>query len=79
MQLEILCTPKFDSEESSAVDAIATLLGISREDAVREAVKFFAAECVPTHKANGKPNPSSCRMCAHTRRGHARACAHAGC
>lgn len=49
MELEILCTPEFTDEESAAIDKVAALLNVSREEVIRSAVKTFCAECVPTH------------------------------
>lgn len=49
MPLEILCTPDFTNADNKMIDRIATTLGVSRESAIRRAVKFFAAKCVPTH------------------------------
>ena len=49
MTLDILCTPNFNREESDAIDHAAEALHLSREEVVRSAVKFFVAQCVPTH------------------------------
>ena len=48
MELEILCTPEFTDEESAAINKVAALLKVSREEVIRSAVKTFCAECVPT-------------------------------
>ena len=54
MELDILCTPSFSPEESEAIDSVALKLGIAREEVIRKAVQFFAAQCVPTQsKATG--------------------------
>lgn len=50
MSLDILCEVKFSAKDNAALDRAATLLGKSREDIVREAVRLYAAQCVPTHK-----------------------------
>ena len=49
MPLDILCTPDFDKEDRALIDQLAAALGISRDEVVRKAVKYFAAQCVPTH------------------------------
>lgn len=67
MTLEILCTPKFSNADNKTIDLLAATLGISREAAVREAVKFFCAKCVPTHSAKKVRSFFSLRKCAHTR------------
>ena len=56
MTLDILCTPDFNCEESEALDQAAKALHLSREELVRTAVKYFAAQCVPTHGAVVLPN-----------------------
>ena len=56
MELDILCTPSFTPDESEAIDNIASELGIAREEVIRKAVKYFAAQCVPTQdKEAGTP------------------------
>ena len=50
MELDILCTPSFSPEESKAIDSIALELGITREEVIRNAVKLFVAQCVPTQR-----------------------------
>lgn len=52
MTLDILCTPAFTAEESNDINRVAATLNLSREEVIRTAVKFFAAECVPTHGAH---------------------------
>lgn len=47
MPLDILCTPDFNEEELALIDQLAAMLGIRREEVVRKAVKYFAAQCVP--------------------------------
>lgn len=48
MELEILCTPKFSKAESAELDRLAARLHTTREKIVREAVRDFSAQCVPT-------------------------------
>ena len=54
MSLDILCEVKFNQKEEAALDSAAKRLGMTKEEGVREAVKFFAGKCVPTHKAPHK-------------------------
>lgn len=68
MRLDILCTPEFTDADNKTIDLLAATLGVSRESAVRKAVKFFCAKCVPTHSAFPGCTASSLSMCAHTRR-----------
>lgn len=49
MPLKILCTPDFNKSELAAIDRIAAEKHTTREKIVRRAVRFFAAQCVPTH------------------------------
>lgn len=49
MELEILCTPEFTDDEMEEIDAAARSLGTTREDVIRQSVRFFASQCVPTH------------------------------
>ena len=67
MTLEILCTPKFSNADNKTIDLLAATLGISREAAVREAVKFFCAKCVPTHRPKTLRRFFSLSKCTHTR------------
>lgn len=48
MPLEILCTPRLSKAEAAALDKIAATLNTTREKLVREAVRIFSAQCVPT-------------------------------
>lgn len=50
MPLKILCIVKFNDTESASIDKVAASMGVSREEAIRHAVKIFSAKCVPTHK-----------------------------
>jgi len=54
MPLKILCTPDFNKTELAELDRIAAKLHTTREKIVRRAVRFFAAQCVPTHGKPGK-------------------------
>lgn len=54
MSLDILCEVKFNAKEEMALDSAAKRLGKTKEEVVREAVKIFASQCVPTHKAPRK-------------------------
>ena len=52
MTLDILCEiDNIPDDDSAQLDAIAHDLGITREEAIRRAVAFYAAECVPTQRA----------------------------
>jgi len=53
-EVHILCTPSFSKEEDVLITCIAKVLNVSREEAIRSAVQFFASSCVPTH--NSKRN-----------------------
>lgn len=48
MVLEILCTPDFSDDEIKDIEQAAASLGITPEEVVRNAVRRFAAQCVPT-------------------------------
>jgi len=48
MSLEILCTPRLSKAEAAALDKIAAARNTTREKLVREAVRIFSAQCVPT-------------------------------
>lgn len=48
MTMEILCTPYFTDTERDEINRCAEKVHMSAEKFVREAVKFFAAQCVPT-------------------------------
>lgn len=48
MTLEILCTPRLSKAEAAALDKIAAARNTTRENLVREAVRIFSAQCVPT-------------------------------
>lgn len=50
MPLMIVCTPKFSQKELVAIDEIATTLHKTRDEVVREAVKYYSAKCVPTQR-----------------------------
>lgn len=50
MSLDILCSAKFTKSESEKIAAGAASLGMSREEYIRAAVKFYAGQCVPTQK-----------------------------
>lgn len=54
MSLDILCEVKFNAKDQQALESAANRLGMTKEEVVREAVKFFAGKCVPTHKAPHK-------------------------
>ena len=49
MNLEILCTPRLSKAEAATLDKIAATRNTTREKLIREAVRIFAAQCVPTH------------------------------
>ena len=51
MTLDILCEVPFTNEEERDLAAAATILGMTREEFIRVAVKSFVAECVPTQNA----------------------------
>ena len=71
MTLDILCTPNFNREESDAIDQAAEALHLSREEVVRSAVKFFAAQCVPTQGAIALPgNGFFIGVCVPTQKVH---------
>lgn len=57
MKLEILCTSEFSDEENAEIDREAQKMGVSREDFLRKAVRFFVSKCVPTQ---GKSDPAGC-------------------
>ena len=69
---EVLCTTTLNSNESAFVDLVAKRLQISREMAIRKAVAFFSAQCVPTQSAKKRPSNIFRSMCTHTRRGTVR-------
>ena len=69
--LDILCSADFNSQEIKALDTLATLLGKSREEVVRLAVRIFAGQCVPTHPAPLGGAAFSRAMCTHTSTGRA--------
>ena len=48
--MKILCMVKFDNAESKSIDRLAAHFGMSREKAIRHAVKIFSAKCVPTQR-----------------------------
>lgn len=52
MNIDILCEVKFSERDNAALDRAATLLHMSREDVVREAVRLYTAQCVPTQKSD---------------------------
>ena len=54
MSLDIPCEVKFNQKEEAALDSAAKRLGKTKEEVVREAVKFFVSQCVPTHPAPRK-------------------------
>lgn len=58
MCVEILCEVKFPPRETKRLDALAARLGITPELAVRRAVAFFSAQCVPTQRKAKKPGTS---------------------
>ena len=63
MMLEILCVTSFTSREAVELEKAASELGISKEVLIRNAVRYFSAECVPTQKATkGQPlaSPAEC-------------------
>lgn len=50
MSLDILCEVTFPAKEDAALTRVAILLGKSKEEVVREAVRFYSSQCVPTQK-----------------------------
>jgi hypothetical protein len=50
MSIDILAEVKFTDKEEAALIEAAAALGKTKEEVVREAVRFFVAECVPTQK-----------------------------
>ena len=51
MSFEVLCVPYFPADEAAALDDAARQMGTTPDVVIRDAVKFFAGECVPTHDA----------------------------
>lgn len=51
MSLDILCEVKFNERDGAELERAAALLGKTKEEVVREAVRLYAAQCVPTHAA----------------------------
>ena len=47
----ILCTPKFSTEEYEEIGRVAVKFGMTREKFIRQAVRFFCDQCVPTQMA----------------------------
>lgn len=54
MSLDILCEVKFNPKEEAALDSAARRLGMTKEEVVREAVRSFVSQYVPTHSAPRK-------------------------
>lgn len=50
MALEIVCTVNFSSQELNAIDCIAASLSKTRDELIREAVRYFSNKCVPTQR-----------------------------
>lgn len=49
MQLNVLCTPRLSKADRAALEKIAAERNTNVENLVREAVRLYCAECVPTH------------------------------
>jgi len=49
MQINVLCTPRLSKADRAALEKIAAVRNTSVENLVREAVRLYCAECVPTH------------------------------
>lgn len=66
MMLEILCVPSFTTREAVELGNAASELGISKDVLIRNAVRYFSAECAPTQKAAKGQPLASLAECAPT-------------
>lgn len=66
MTLEILCAPSFPENEAADLHKTASELGITTEVLIRNAVRAFVSQCVPTQKAEPCADMVSLAKCVPT-------------
>ncbi len=66
MTLEILCAPIFPENEDADLHKTASELGVTTEVLIRNAVRTFVSQCVPTQKAEPCGDMVSLAECVPT-------------
>jgi len=54
MSFEVLCAPYFPAKEAEALEQAARAAHVSTSQFIREAVRRFSAQCVPTQGASDR-------------------------